>query len=36
MDDNDLLAEFEEMQAEQLDAELLEPALPTKSMYSAR
>jgi hypothetical protein len=36
MDEDELLAELEGIEAEQLDAELLEPALPTKSMYSAR
>jgi hypothetical protein len=36
MDEDDLLAEFEIIEAEQLDAELSEPAFPTKSMYTAR
>ena len=31
MDEDELLAELEEMEAEQLDSELMEPAVPTKS-----
>merc|ERR1711972_790602 len=32
MDDDELLAELEEMEAEQLDSELMEPAVPAKKV----
>jgi hypothetical protein len=32
MDEDDMLAELEAMEAEELDMELMEPAVPTKSM----
>mmetsp|Transcript_712 Transcript_712/g.1706 ORF Transcript_712/g.1706 Transcript_712/m.1706 type:complete len:230 (+) Transcript_712:259-948(+) len=34
MDDDDLMAELEEMEAEQLDSELMEPAVPTQKVES--
>lgn len=33
MDEDELMAELEELEAEQLDSELMEPAVPAKSKF---